>query len=156
MIFEESSLQANASFVPSVLMALRLLKRCALVCSLVCPRPSLGVLDAPSGNQRGWTSPESGCGLQQISSAIPNRASVHDACVHTQPTVFRPRDGLSALASLRLHWPEYLMEAGELGLTCFADVPSPHWCSIRPRPFGSLFPAAFFAAPSWVWVWAPL
>ena len=31
----------------------------------------------------------------------------------------RPSDGLSAADSLRLHWPEYLMEAAELGLYLF-------------------------------------
>jgi aquaporin Z len=32
---------------------------------------------------------------------------------------FRPRGALNAVASLRLHWPEYLMEAGELALYMF-------------------------------------
>jgi len=31
-------------------------------------------------------------------------------------TALRRSDGLSAIASIRHHWPEYLMEAGELGL----------------------------------------
>lgn len=31
----------------------------------------------------------------------------------------RRSDGLSAIASLRLHWPEYLMEVGEMGLYLF-------------------------------------
>jgi len=31
-------------------------------------------------------------------------------------TALRRSDGLSAIASLRHHWPEYLMEVGELGL----------------------------------------
>src|SRR5260370_40303988 len=31
----------------------------------------------------------------------------------------RRSDGLSAIASLRDHWPEYLMEVGELGLYLF-------------------------------------
>jgi len=35
-------------------------------------------------------------------------------------TALRRSDGLSAIASLRLHWPEYLMEVGELGLYLFA------------------------------------
>jgi aquaporin Z len=30
------------------------------------------------------------------------------------------KDSLSAAESLRLHWPEYLMEAGEAGLYLFA------------------------------------
>ena len=34
-------------------------------------------------------------------------------------TALRRSDGLSAIASLRHHWPEYLMEAGELGLYLF-------------------------------------
>jgi len=32
----------------------------------------------------------------------------------------RRADGLSAIASLRQHWPEYLMEAGEVGCYLFA------------------------------------
>ena len=35
-------------------------------------------------------------------------------------TRLRRSDGLSATASLRRHWPEYLMEVGELGLYVFA------------------------------------
>src|SRR5580692_862088 len=34
-------------------------------------------------------------------------------------TALRRSDGLSAIASLRHHWPEYLMEVGELGLYLF-------------------------------------
>src|SRR5260370_2365787 len=30
-------------------------------------------------------------------------------------TALRRSDGLSAIASLRQHWPEYLMQVGELG-----------------------------------------
>ncbi len=35
-------------------------------------------------------------------------------------TPIRRSDGLSAVASLRFHWPEYLMEAAELGLYLFS------------------------------------
>src|ERR1700739_661321 len=34
-------------------------------------------------------------------------------------TALRRSDGLSAIASLRHHWPEYLMEVGELGCYLF-------------------------------------
>jgi aquaporin Z len=34
-------------------------------------------------------------------------------------TALRRSDGLSAIASLRHHWPEYLMEVGEMGLYLF-------------------------------------
>jgi hypothetical protein len=36
--------------------------------------------------------------------------------VQRPSTALRRSDGLSAIASLRHHWPEYLMEVGELGL----------------------------------------
>jgi aquaporin Z len=39
--------------------------------------------------------------------------------VQHQQMPLRPVDGLSATVSLRLHWPEYLMEAGELVLYMF-------------------------------------
>ncbi|MCU1341258.1 MAG: hypothetical protein JWN92_681 [Candidatus Acidoferrum typicum] len=35
--------------------------------------------------------------------------------VQRPSTALRPLDGLNANASLRQHWPEYLMEVGELG-----------------------------------------
>ncbi|HEY4050531.1 MAG TPA: aquaporin [Acidobacteriaceae bacterium] len=34
-------------------------------------------------------------------------------------TALRPLDGLSAISSLRRHWPEYLMEVGEMGSYLF-------------------------------------
>src|ERR1700758_4972907 len=34
-------------------------------------------------------------------------------------TALRRSDGLTAIASVRHHWPEYLMEVGELGLYLF-------------------------------------
>jgi hypothetical protein len=39
--------------------------------------------------------------------------------VQRPSTALRRSDGLSAIASLRHHWPEYLMEMGELGLYLF-------------------------------------
>jgi aquaporin Z len=39
--------------------------------------------------------------------------------VQRPATALRPSDGLSAIASLRHHWREYLMEVGELGLYLF-------------------------------------
>jgi hypothetical protein len=39
--------------------------------------------------------------------------------VQRPSTALRRSDGLSAIASLRHHWPEYLMEVGELGLYLF-------------------------------------
>jgi aquaporin Z len=39
--------------------------------------------------------------------------------VQRPSTALRRSDGLSAIASLRDHWPEYLMEVGELGLYLF-------------------------------------
>jgi aquaporin Z len=39
--------------------------------------------------------------------------------VQRWPKMLRARDGLGAAASIRLHWPEYLMEAAELGVYLF-------------------------------------
>jgi aquaporin Z len=39
--------------------------------------------------------------------------------VQRPSTALRRSDGLSAIASLRRHWPEYVMELGELGLYLF-------------------------------------
>jgi aquaporin Z len=39
--------------------------------------------------------------------------------VQRPSTALRPSDGLSAIASLRHHWPEYLMEVGEVGCYLF-------------------------------------
>ncbi len=39
--------------------------------------------------------------------------------VQCPSTALRRSDGLSAIASVRHHWPEYLMEVGELGLYPF-------------------------------------
>src|SRR2546427_6400049 len=39
--------------------------------------------------------------------------------VQRPSTALRRSDGLSAIASLRRHWPEYLMEVGELGWYLF-------------------------------------
>ena len=39
--------------------------------------------------------------------------------VQRPSTALRRSDGLSAIASVRHHWPEYLMEVGELGLYLF-------------------------------------
>ena len=54
-------------------------------------------------------------------------------------TALRRSDGLSAIASLRHHWPEYLMEAGELGLYMFRCVRGRHLvtapCVDRPAVY---------------------
>ena len=39
--------------------------------------------------------------------------------VQRPASALRRSDGLSAVASLRHHWPEYLMDVGELGLYLF-------------------------------------
>jgi aquaporin Z len=53
----------------------------------------------------------------------------------------RRSDGLSAMAGLRLHWPEYLMEMGELGLylfvACVATTSLQHPASIVRRSISS-------------------
>lgn len=44
------------------------------------------------------------------------QAAVNSARPHSTLQVVSVRDSLGAAASLRLHWPEYLMEAGEISL----------------------------------------
>jgi hypothetical protein len=64
----------------------------------------------------------------------------------------RRLDGLSAIASLRQHWPEYLMEVGELG--CYLFAARLRRCySTLPRLRGKLFRAALLAEHSWDWPW---
>src|SRR5260370_42034954 len=54
--------------------------------------------------------------------------------VQRPSTALRRSDGLSAIASLRHHWPEYLMEVGELGfyllVACVAATLLQHPASI--------------------------
>ena len=45
--------------------------------------------------------------------------TVTNIAVQRPSTAFRRSDGLGAIASLRRHWPEYLMEVGELGWYLF-------------------------------------
>src|SRR5260370_39493517 len=56
-------------------------------------------------------------------------------------TALRRSDGLSAIASLRQHWPEYLMEVGELGfyllVACVAATLLQHPASIVPQSIAS-------------------
>jgi aquaporin Z len=56
-------------------------------------------------------------------------------------TALRRRDGLSAIASLRHHWPEYLMEMSELGLylfvACVAATSLQHPASIVRQSISS-------------------
>lgn len=71
---------------------------------------------------------------------IAKRETVSEAGVRRPSLALGRRDGLSALGSLRYHWPEYLMEVGELAfymlVTCtvatlLQDPASPvrHWLS---------------------------
>jgi aquaporin Z len=46
--------------------------------------------------------------------------------VQRPSTALRRSDGLSAIASLRHHWPEYLMEVGELGFVPLRCVRGRH------------------------------
>jgi len=45
-------------------------------------------------------------------------------------------DTLDILASLRLHWPEYLMEAGEMSLYLFFTCCFATFCSTRVHRLG--------------------
>lgn len=61
---------------------------------------------------------------------------------------------LGALSSLRLHWPEYLMEAGGLQHTCSLPAFLPLCSSTLRRRFVTSSVTAPFAGRSWDWPWA--
>jgi hypothetical protein len=63
-------------------------------------------------------------------------------------TALRRSDGLSAIASLRDHWPEYLMEVGELGLYLFVACVVATLLQHRASIVGSLFLAELLAGRS--------
>ena len=69
------------------------------------------------------------------------KAANNPGLLSTLQVVF-VRDTLDAAASLRLHWPEYLMEAGEMSLFMFSTARSPHYCSTRRLRSGILSSAA--------------
>jgi aquaporin Z len=50
---------------------------------------------------------------------MTNSAKISGGTAESEGSMLRDRDSLTALRSLRLHWPEYLMEAGELALYLF-------------------------------------
>jgi len=50
---------------------------------------------------------------------MTNSARVNGTAVESEREAVHRRDSLNAFSSLRLHWPEYLMEAGELALYLF-------------------------------------
>ena len=56
--------------------------------------------------------------MPQATNGIANREIVNGR-TRRSVQVLRRRDGLRAVASLVFHWPEYLMEAAELGLYMF-------------------------------------
>jgi aquaporin Z len=56
--------------------------------------------------------------LQQAGSEVANRRILCHGQTH-RVRVLRRRDGLSAVDSVVLHWPEYLMEAAEVGVYMF-------------------------------------
>jgi aquaporin Z len=57
--------------------------------------------------------------LQHTAKETPRLGVTINAGVQRRRLALRRSDGLSAIASLRHHWPEYLMEIGELGLYLF-------------------------------------
>lgn len=58
--------------------------------------------------------------MQQVASELANQRKNHEEVVASDGVrPLRPRDGLSAVESLRFHWPEYLMELGELAMYMF-------------------------------------
>ena len=56
--------------------------------------------------------------LLETANQVANHRTVERMRWHSWRAL-RPSEGLSAAESLRLHWPEYLMEAGELGVYLF-------------------------------------
>src|SRR5258705_425651 len=50
---------------------------------------------------------------------MTNSTKMSGATAESDRGTLHRRDSLKALSSLRVHWPEYLMEAGELGLYMF-------------------------------------
>ena len=57
--------------------------------------------------------------MQQTATDLANRGTIRQWRTSHTARALRRRDGLSAVYSLALHWPEYLMEAAELGLYMF-------------------------------------
>ena len=62
-----------------------------------------------------------------------NGNSVKEAVYNTRPLVtpraVSVRDTLGVAASLRLHWPEYLMEAGEMSFFVFCICSFATYCN---------------------------
>ena len=58
-------------------------------------------------------------------------------------TVLRPMEALGILASLRLHWPEYLMEVAEMGAYLFLICLFATLLQHPASPIPSLVPSAF-------------
>ena len=54
-----------------------------------------------------------------FANKMTNSAKMSGATAESERGTLHRRDSLKALSSLRVHWPEYLMEAGELGLYMF-------------------------------------
>ena len=61
---------------------------------------------------RGWLVLPKNCEANKV-------MTVTNIGIQRPSTALRRSDGLTAIASLRQHWPEYLMEVGELGLYLF-------------------------------------
>ena len=109
MAFEESNLQAKRIIateppVGAVVLA-NLPYSVASSSAVLAPE----FLRSPIGVNVVGLRPKSGSCLQQTVSATPNRGSVHNGSSHRWPRPLRARDGLSAPASLRLHWASYLI-----------------------------------------------
>jgi aquaporin Z len=54
-----------------------------------------------------------------FANKMTNSAKMSGATAESERGTLHRRDSLKAFSSLRVHWPEYLMEAGELGLYMF-------------------------------------
>jgi aquaporin Z len=84
-------------------------------------------------------SSESGYCLQPPSK-IAGNAAIRLSNARRWPAPLRRRDGLSALASLRLHWPEYAMEVAGLGLYLFATCVAATVLQHPASPVRQMFP----------------
>jgi len=85
-----------------------------------------------------------------IMNRLGDSGSISDGARGQTETLLRSRP-LSALRTLGLHLPEYLMEAGELGLYMFVTCAFATLLQHPASPLGTLLPAAWFAGRFMDW-----
>jgi aquaporin Z len=80
--------------------------------------------------------------LQETVKEIARPDTISNAGMQHRKLVLHRRDGLSAVASLRQHWPEYLMEVGELGLYMFITCALATLLQHPGSPIRQFFPSS--------------